>query len=101
MIQHFKNHSIKCEPHHQNFLGMNAPTLELERLIKKEEITFERNPLLSWQASNAVLDHDSSGNVKVVKDHRQKKVDAIICLIMAIGTASKGKTIDGEVRIRV
>ena len=76
---------VTCTPYPQNFVGMNTPTLELERMIISKGIQIEDNPLFAWQASNVVLARDTSGNVKPNKEAYRNKIDAVVALIMAIG----------------
>lgn len=85
LIPDLEKEGVKCHPHQQNFFGMNAPTLELERMVINQGITIEKNPCLAWQAGNVVLIRDSSDNVKPNKDKDNNKIDALVALIMAIG----------------
>ena len=75
----------------QTSVNYNAPTLELERLIKSKAVEFEKNPLFAWQASNVVLTRDSSQNVKPDKDRESQKIDAMIALIMAVSGGTEIK----------
>ena len=44
---------------------------------------------MRWQASNAVVQMDESGNRKPDKRRSSDKIDGIVSLIMAIGSAQK------------
>ena len=43
------------------------------------------NPCLTWQANNATISIDPSGNIKPDKAKGTRRVDAIVASIMAIG----------------
>lgn len=73
----------------QGFASMSAPTKELERMILSGELAHGNNPVLTWMASNAVVQTDPAGNLKVAKDRSTEKVDGIIALIMALDRAVK------------
>lgn len=68
----------------QGMLSMTAPTKSLERHIHRKEITHDGNPLMAWQAENAVVRPDNSGNIKIVKATSNDLIDGMIALVMAI-----------------
>jgi len=73
----------------QGFASMSAPTKELEKMVLNGELAHGNNPVLSWMASNAVVQTDAAGNIKVVKDKSTERVDGIVALIMALDRAIK------------
>lgn len=71
----------------QGFLSMGAPTAELLRLIKGEELQHGGNPVLRWNASNLSCATDPAGNLKPDKEHSTERIDGISALCNAIGMA--------------
>lgn len=69
----------------QGFMSMGAPTSELERLLIKQAIFTEGNPVLDWMSSNVVVRTDPAGNLKPDKEASEEKIDGIVAVIMALG----------------
>ncbi len=45
--------------------------------------------MLTWQFSNLVVDTDPAGNRKFTKSKARDKIDAMVELVMAVGTGAK------------
>lgn len=71
----------------QGFASMTAPTKELDRLVASQSLVHYGNPVLTWMASNVILEKDAAGNIKPSKSKSREKIDGIVALIMAIGRA--------------
>ena len=72
----------------QNRYKMNEPILLLLDLIDKRKIRFSDDKVLSWCASNMVLNFDSAGRCLPDKSESQGKIDAIVATTMALKLAS-------------
>ena len=73
----------------QGLSGLSAPSKELERCVVERELQHNGDPVLEWMAGNVQVRH-SDGNIRPVKpDYHSssKRIDGIVALIMAIGTA--------------
>jgi phage terminase large subunit-like protein len=71
----------------QGFQSMSAPAKELERLVKEGKIRHGANPVMTWCASNAVVEIDPAGNIKPSKRKSTERIDGVVALCMALGRA--------------
>lgn len=78
---------IPLEWFRQGFVSMNSPCKELQRLVASGQLHHGANPVLSWMANNALAVYDSNSNVKIDRRDRNRKVDGVVSLAMAIGVA--------------
>lgn len=78
---------IDCEEFRQGFASLSAPTKSLLRLVLSGEIEHANNPVLRWNASNAVVTMDAAGNIKPDKSKATERIDGIVALIEAVGEA--------------
>lgn len=76
----------------QTFGGMSAPCKRFKSLIKSRSIAHGGNPVLTWNASNVVIDLDANENVKPNKKKSSEKIDGIVACIMAVGRAMVKET---------
>lgn len=73
----------------QGFKDM-APALdEFETLLKNQKLKHNGNPVLTWNAANAVVVSDPAGNRKLSKEKALGRVDGMIGSIMSIGAPGK------------
>lgn len=84
--------AIKCTelgfnmiPFSQAIGNFNAPTKELERLIRSNECVIDKSSNILWQFGNVTLKLDHNGNAKPNKDCYSKKIDSTISIITALG----------------
>ncbi|MFZ1874092.1 MAG: terminase TerL endonuclease subunit, partial [Chania sp.] len=61
----------------------------LEKLIIEKKITILFNPCLRWNAANAVIEEDKSGNRVFSKRRSNGRIDGVVSLAMSVG-ASEG-----------
>ena len=81
--------NIPLVPHGQGFRDM-APAFDaFETALVNAHLKHGGSPVMRWQASNAVVQMDESGNRKPDKRRSSDKIDGIVSLIMAIGSAQK------------
>lgn len=71
----------------QGFITMNSPVNEMVRLIISHQLHFGNDPVMGWMMENAQAIHDSCGNVRIDRQNRNCKVDAVVSLAEAIGVA--------------
>ena len=77
------------EPFGQGMKDMAPAVDEFERLLVDEKMRHDGNPVMTWNAGNAVLDSDAAGNRKVTKQKARGRVDGIVAGVMAVaGTMS-------------
>ncbi len=88
IIQHLEAHELTCVSMGQGMYGMAAPCRELERLVLKQEIAHEGNPVMTWMISNTSVKTDEHDNKKPIKPDSRKdmrKIDGVVAMLMAIG----------------
>lgn len=60
-----------------------------------ESLKHDGNPVLTWNAANAVITHDAANNRKVDKAKSINRVDGIVATVMAVGVSGKGSQLSG------
>lgn len=80
------DNGLPVEFFRQGFLSMNEPTKQLERLVLSGKVEHNGNEALAWQIGNVVIATDDADNQKISKKRSRDKVDAVISLVMAIGS---------------
>ena len=78
---------IKVIQYAQSFATMNAPSMELERLITSKQLQHGGHPVLTWCAGNVHVEHNAAEEIKPSKKHSGEKIDCVSALVMAIGRA--------------
>lgn len=68
----------------QGFASLSAPTKELLRLTLSDRLRPGDNPLVNWQAANAIAQRDAAGNEKLDKKKSSNKIDGLAALVNAI-----------------
>ncbi len=74
-------------PVRQGMLTLSGPTKELERLVLKGDLKHGAHPILSWCASNVIVESDAADNIKPNRRRSKEKIDGIIALIIALSRA--------------
>lgn len=71
----------------------SEPAKLLEAWVEIRKFRFDGNPVLTWMASNCVVDRRVNGSILPKKEHKDspKKIDGIDALIMAIGASTTGE----------
>jgi phage terminase large subunit-like protein len=59
----------------------------LETLLIEGDIRHDGNPVLTWNAANAVVVSDPAGNRKLAKDVSIGRIDGMVAAVMAQGLA--------------
>ncbi|MEP4260256.1 MAG: terminase TerL endonuclease subunit [Rhizobiaceae bacterium] len=77
------------EPFGQGFRDM-APALDkMERLVAEARLRHGGNPLLTFCASNAVVEMDPAGNRKLAKNKSSGRIDGMVALAMALAAVDR------------
>lgn len=87
LVTQLQGDGLTVVPFGQGFASMNAPTKEVEKLILSRHIEHNSNPVIRWMLGNVAIKHDPAGNQKPDKEKSVEKIDGVVALIMAIGTA--------------
>ena len=80
---------IPLQPWGQGFKDMAPAVEEFERLILSEGLRHGGHPVLTWNASNVIVETDPAGNRKCSKEKSAEKIDGIVASIMAVGLAAR------------
>lgn len=73
----------------QGFKSMGPATDLLETAILNRELKHGNQPVLTWCASNAVIEMDPAGARKISKSRSRERVDGLVALAMALGLHAK------------
>jgi phage terminase large subunit-like protein len=73
-----------CVKVRQGFATLSAPTKSLESAIMAKRIRHDGHPVLRWNMSNASVDTDAAGNIKLSKEFSTERIDGAYALVMAI-----------------
>ena len=87
MIQELEDEGLNVVRFGQGFKDMSPPTKELMRLVLREEIRHDKNPVLRWCMDNAYVRTDPAGNQKIDKEKSTEKVDGAVATVMALSRA--------------
>lgn len=71
-------------PVRQTMTSLSAPTKELERLVLKGDLRHGSQPVLTWCASNVIIETDVNANIRPNRRRSKEKIDGIIALIIAL-----------------
>jgi phage terminase large subunit-like protein len=78
-------------PWGQGFKDMSPSVDALESAILDRGLVHNKNPVLTWNASNAVVATDPAGSRKLDKSKATGRIDGMVALVMAVGLASRSK----------
>jgi phage terminase large subunit-like protein len=84
VVAWMEGRGLEAEGIPQTHSALNAPSLELERLLGNLALRHGGNPILRWMADNVQASTDSSGRIKPDKKKSSEKIDGIVALVMAI-----------------
>lgn len=77
------------EPFGQGFKDM-APALDkMERCVAESLLRHAGNPILTYCASNAVVEMDPAGNRKLAKNKSSGRIDGMVALAMALACVDR------------
>jgi phage terminase large subunit-like protein len=70
-----------------NVKHLSNPMKEVEALVKAGQFHHDGNPILDWEISNVTCKEDPNGNIFPRKESKERKIDAVIALLMAMSRA--------------
>jgi phage terminase large subunit-like protein len=73
----------------QTMAGMSAAMKEMERLLRKGEMTHEQNPVARWCFGNVKIAIDGNENMKPMKNKSIDRIDITVAWIIALATAMR------------
>jgi phage terminase large subunit-like protein len=82
---------ITMKEHGQGWRDMGPSCDAIETAVLRRELKHPGHPVLDWCVSNGVVVSDPTGARKIVKDKAVGRVDGLIALTMAVGSAAKQK----------
>lgn len=88
---------VLCISVSQTTTRLNPGSQELTRLMGNRQLTTNQNPMLRWNASNAMYKQDSEGKIKPDKLKSRAPIDGIMALVTAL-TVLVGLPEQGEVK---
>ena len=75
-------------PFRQGYKSMSPPAKELINFMLNCKLEHGNNPVLRWNADNAVIEQDPAGNIKPDKGRSKEKIDGIVATICGLAVAS-------------
>jgi len=91
----FSGHPLLVE-FRQGYKSMSPPSKELINIILSHKLEHGNNPVLRWNADNAVIEMDAAGNIKPSKAKATQRIDGIVALIMGLDRAIRHPEVDGK-----
>lgn len=76
----------------QGMVSMSPALRELETMLLRSELRHGNHPVLTMCAANAALEIDAAENRKFTKKKSTGRIDGLVALAMAVGTAKIGAT---------
>jgi phage terminase large subunit-like protein len=75
---------FNCLPMGQGYGSLNAPTKALEKSILSQECRHDGHPVLRWNMTNAAVEADAYGNMKLSKKVSTERIDGASALVNAV-----------------
>jgi phage terminase large subunit-like protein len=96
MKREFDKHSIRVPliEFGQGYKDMNGAVDILQRAIITRKLRHGDNPLLTWNAFNAVATRDAAGNRKLDKSKSINRIDGLVALAMGMAAATRQSGFD-------
>jgi phage terminase large subunit-like protein len=80
----------------QGFKSMSPALRDLESVILNKRLAHGGQPVLSMCAANATVQMDPAGNRKLTKMHRDRRIDGMVALAMAMSVAGTWQQADDD-----
>ena len=78
----------------QGMVSMSPAVRELETMLLRQELRHGNHPVLQMCAANAALEIDAAENRKFTKKKSIGRIDGMVALAEAVGTAKIGREVD-------
>ena len=85
VVQRLIDEGIVCVGYGQGYISQNGSLREIERLMISRGINHGNHPILDWNATNALVTQDSTGNIKLYKKDPRRRIDGLAGLSNAVG----------------
>lgn len=92
MPNHLINEGINATSYAQTAGMMSPPIKEIERLVISGKLKHEGSPVMRWMVSNAKVKENQGEEVRIIRDSKKTKIDAVIAMIMSIGDLMSDET---------
>ena len=79
-----KSHSARFEPFGQGYQSMSPALRKLDEVMYNQKLRHANNPVLTMCAKNSIVQSDPAGNRKLTKANRNRRIDGMIALVMAV-----------------
>jgi phage terminase large subunit-like protein len=78
----------------QTFKWMSPAVRALETIIMEGKLRYGANPVLTWCMANIAIERNAAGERKFNKRRSIGRIDGALALLMTIGAAPTGQTLD-------
>lgn len=92
-----QTHGINAVSMRQGYATMSEPSKDYEALVVSHRLVTRNNPVLRWEANNAMSVQDAAGNIKPDKVASRKRIDGVVASIMAVGRALQAAAQGGSI----
>ncbi|MBS0207524.1 MAG: terminase large subunit [Planctomycetes bacterium] len=92
IAQALANSGLEVVGFGQGFQSMSPALKHLQKLILDGLLCHGGHPVLRWMVSNARVDSDAAGNIKLNKSKSDEKIDGVQSLAMAVGVQMDAAT---------
>lgn len=89
LMQELAEEGLTPVPFGLGFMSMAMPMKEFERRLRAGKVHHGGNPILRWNFDNLEVERNAAGDLKPSKRTRQKKIDGIVALVMALDRAMR------------
>jgi len=89
LTQRLMRKDIEVVEIRQNMANMSPAMKEIERLMKIDMMTHEKNPVARWCWGNVNITVDGNGNIKPMKNKSTGRIDVTVALINAMAIAMR------------
>jgi phage terminase large subunit-like protein len=79
----------------QTFAHLSGPAKEFEADVLDAHVDTGGNPLLAWNAANAVVQRDGKDNIQPIKKRSRGRIDGIVASLIARKLAAGSDDFDG------
>jgi phage terminase large subunit-like protein len=86
LTQRLEKEGVKCIEIPQTIAGMSPAMKEMERLLKSDRMTHEKNPVARWCFGNVKITTDGNENYKPMKNRSIGRIDITVAWIIAMAT---------------
>lgn len=87
LTQNLAKKGIKTIEIEQTMNGLSPSMKEIERLLRKGQLTHDKNPLARWCFGNVIVATDGNENIKPMKNKSIERIDLMVALIDAMAAA--------------